>query len=74
LAYTFRRTNTYVTDGIGYYQEKSKPIQLIQKGEEVNIPHGIEHWHAASHDNEFTPIAINPNTKRNCGMIGKRNE
>jgi quercetin dioxygenase-like cupin family protein len=27
-----------VTDGTGYYQEKGKPIQLIRKGDVVNIP------------------------------------
>lgn len=53
-----------VTDGVGYYQEKGKPVQLIRKGEVVNIPPGIEHWHGASHDNEFTHIAINPNTQK----------
>ena len=52
-----------VTDGLGYYQEKGKPIQLIHKGDVINIPPGIEHWHGASHDNEFTHIAINPNTQ-----------
>jgi quercetin dioxygenase-like cupin family protein len=53
-----------VTDGIGYYQEKGRPIQLIHKGDVVNIPPDIEHWHGASHDNEFTHIAINPNTQK----------
>jgi quercetin dioxygenase-like cupin family protein len=53
-----------VTDGIGYYQEKGKPIQLIRKGDVVNIPPDIKHWHGASHDSEFTHIAVNPNTQR----------
>ena len=53
-----------VTDGIGYYQEKGKPIQLIRKGNVVNIPPDVEHWHGASHDSEFTHIAINPNTQK----------
>ena len=52
-----------VTEGIGYYQEKGKPIQLICKGAVVNIPPDVVHWHGASHDNEFTHIAINPNTQ-----------
>ena len=52
------------TDGIGYYQEKGKPIQLLRKGDVVNIPPDIEHWHGASHDNEFTHIAVNPNTQK----------
>ncbi|HEU5165293.1 MAG TPA: cupin domain-containing protein [Chitinophagaceae bacterium] len=53
-----------VTDGIGYYQEKGKPIQLIRKGDVVNIPPDIEHWHGASHESGFTHIAVNPNTQK----------
>ena len=52
------------TDGIGYYQEKGKPIQLLRKGEVVNIPPDVVHWHGASTDSEFTHIAINPNTQK----------
>ncbi len=52
------------TDGIGYYQEKGKPIQLLRKGDVVNIPPDIVHWHGASPDSEFTHIAINPNTQK----------
>jgi len=52
------------TDGIGYYQEKGKPIQLLRKGDVVNIPPDVVHWHGASHDSEFTHIAINPNTQK----------
>jgi len=53
-----------VTNGIGYYQEKGKPIQLLRKGDVVNIPPDVEHWHGASPDSEFTHIAINTNTKK----------
>ena len=52
------------TDGIGYYQEEGKPIQLLRKGDVVNIPPDIVHWHGASPDSEFTHIAINPNTQK----------
>jgi quercetin dioxygenase-like cupin family protein len=52
------------TDGIGYYQEKGKPIQLLRKGDVVNIPPDVEHWHGASPDSEFTHIAINTNTQK----------
>ena len=51
------------TDGIGYYQEKSKPIQLLHTGDVVKILPGVEHWHGASPDSEFTHIAINMNTQ-----------
>ena len=53
-----------VTDGIGYYQEKAKPIQLIRKGDVINIPPDVEHWHGASHDSKFTHIAVNLNTQK----------
>ena len=53
-----------VTDGIGYYQEKGKAIQLIRKGDVVKIFPGVVHWHGASPDCELTHIAINTNTQK----------
>lgn len=47
-----------VTSGIGYYQEKGNPIQLIQKGDVVMIKPDILHWHGASPDSQMTHIAI----------------
>ncbi len=52
------------TDGIGYYQEKGKPIQLLHKGDVVRIAPDVVHWHGASPDSEFTHIAINTNTDK----------
>ncbi|HMI08332.1 MAG TPA: cupin domain-containing protein [Flavobacterium sp.] len=34
-----------VTDGIGYYQEKGKTIQLLHKGDVVKILPDVKHWH-----------------------------
>lgn len=45
-------------DGIGYYQEKGKPVEIIRKGEVVKCPHNIPHWHGASPDSEFIQVAI----------------
>ena len=53
-----------VTDGIGYCQEKGKPIQLLRKGDLVKILPDLEHWHGASPGSEFTHIAINTNTQK----------
>lgn len=53
-----------VTDGSGYYQEKGKPAQLIQKGDVVRIPLDTEHWHGASPNSGLTHIAISPNTDK----------
>jgi quercetin dioxygenase-like cupin family protein len=52
------------TNGIGYYQERGKPIQLLNAGDIVKIPPAVEHWHGASPNSEFTHIAINPNTEK----------
>jgi quercetin dioxygenase-like cupin family protein len=52
------------TDGIGYYQEKGKPIQLLHKGDVVKILPDVVHWHGASPDSEFTHIAVNTNTQK----------
>jgi quercetin dioxygenase-like cupin family protein len=53
-----------VTDGIGYYQEKGKPIQILHKGDVVKIPPDTVHWHGATPDSEFTHIAVNSNTQK----------
>jgi quercetin dioxygenase-like cupin family protein len=53
-----------VTEGTGYFQEKDKPIQLLRKGDVVQILPNVEHWHGASPDSEFTHIAISTNTQK----------
>ncbi|MEP6676197.1 MAG: cupin domain-containing protein [Ferruginibacter sp.] len=47
-----------ITDGKGFYQEKGKQAQNLKKGDVVNIPEDIEHWHGASPDNDFVHIAV----------------
>jgi len=53
------------TSGEGYYQEKGKPIRLVKKGDVVEIHPDVIHWHGATHDSEFTHIAIS--TKAGSG-------
>lgn len=48
-----------VTDGKGYYQERSKPARSLAKGDVVVIPSQVEHWHGAAKDSRFTHIAVN---------------
>ncbi|GAA4454527.1 cupin domain-containing protein [Nibrella saemangeumensis] len=48
--------------GIGYYQEKGKPIQILRKGDAVKCPPNVPHWHGASPTVEFRQVAIIPNT------------
>lgn len=50
-----------VTEGKGFYQEKGKSAQHIQKGDIVKIPPGVEHWHGASSSSGLTHIAISLN-------------
>jgi quercetin dioxygenase-like cupin family protein len=53
-----------VTDGVGYFQEKGKPIQILHKGDVVTILPDVEHWHGASAGSGFTHIAISTNTQK----------
>jgi quercetin dioxygenase-like cupin family protein len=52
------------TDGTGYYQEKGKSIQLLNKGDVVTIAPDLVHWHGATPDSEFMHIAISTNTQK----------
>lgn len=47
-----------VTEGEGWYQEKGKPAQRIKKGDVVNIPENVEHWHGATATSKMVHIAI----------------
>ncbi len=50
-----------ITEGIGYYQERDKPVQVVHKGEVIKCAPGVEHWHAATPDSEFAYLAITGN-------------
>ncbi len=47
-------------DGVGYYQEKGKELQILRQGDVVRCPPDVEHWHGASHDDWFVQVAITP--------------
>lgn len=47
-----------VTDGVGYYQEKGKPAQLLNVGDVVTIPPDVVHWHGAAPQSQFTHIGM----------------
>ncbi|MBR1645005.1 MAG: cupin domain-containing protein [Bacteroidales bacterium] len=47
-----------VTDGVGLYQEEGKAAQVLRKGDVVQIPAGVRHWHGATKDNWFSQIVI----------------
>lgn len=46
------------TGGVGYYQEEGKPAQIIRKGDVVECPEGVRHWHGAAPDSWFSQIVI----------------
>lgn len=37
-----------ITDGIGYYQERGLPKQIVKKGDVIKCLPNVEHWHGAS--------------------------
>ncbi|HEY6082484.1 MAG TPA: cupin domain-containing protein [Chitinophagaceae bacterium] len=47
-----------VTAGEGFYQDKGKPAQRIRKGDVVNIPENVEHWHGATANSKMVHLAI----------------
>lgn len=47
-----------VTDGEGFYQERGKAAQRIRKGDVVNIPENVDHWHGATGKTQMVHIAI----------------
>ncbi len=52
-----------IMQGSGYYQEKGKPIQIVHKGEIIKCLPGVEHWHGASPESDFTYLATTPAQK-----------
>jgi quercetin dioxygenase-like cupin family protein len=50
-----------ITEGVGYYQERGKPVQLAKKGDVIKCPADAEHWHAATPDSSFAYIATTMN-------------
>lgn len=52
------------TDGVGYYQEKGKPERRLQRGDVVEIPPDVIHWHGAAPDSSFMHIGISPQTEK----------
>ena len=47
-----------VTAGEGFYQERGKPARRLRKGDTVNIPANVKHWHGAAPDSWFQHIAL----------------
>jgi 4-carboxymuconolactone decarboxylase len=52
-----------ITEGSGYYQEKGKAIQIVNKGEVVKCMPNVEHWHGATPGSNFAYIGVTPTQK-----------
>ena len=50
-------------EGVGIYQERGKKAQLLKKGDVVDIPATVEHWHGATEHSAFEHIAITDSSK-----------
>jgi 4-carboxymuconolactone decarboxylase len=51
-----------VTNGAGYYQEQGGPIQLLRRGDVVEIGPDVVHWHGATPSGVFTHVAVVTNS------------
>lgn len=52
-----------ILDGKGYYQERGKPVQIVNKGDVIKCTQGLQHWHAAATHSGVTYLAITGNKK-----------
>lgn len=53
-----------ITDGVGYHQIKGQPRQTLKKGDIVQCPPNVEHWHGVSPDTGMLQMYILPNTEK----------
>lgn len=53
-----------ITAGVGYHQQKGKPIEIMRKGDVVKCPPNVEHWHGASPDSTLHQMYIIPHTEK----------
>jgi 4-carboxymuconolactone decarboxylase len=49
-----------IIEGTGYYQEKAKPAQIVQKGDIVKCLPNVEHWHGSTPNSGVTYLAVSP--------------
>nr|WP_319265978.1 cupin domain-containing protein [uncultured Draconibacterium sp.] len=47
-----------VLAGEGFYKAEGEPVQKIKKGDVVNIPPNVNHWHGAAANSEFVHVAL----------------
>ncbi|MGI5070360.1 cupin domain-containing protein [Treponema pectinovorum] len=44
--------------GVGLYQEEGKPAIIIRKGDVIQIPAGVRHWHGSTKNSWFQQIVV----------------
>jgi alkylhydroperoxidase/carboxymuconolactone decarboxylase family protein YurZ len=47
-----------VLGGVGYYQQRGERVRVLRKGETVQCPPNVEHWHGAANDAWFVQLAM----------------
>ena len=56
--------------GVGLYQEEGKDAIIIRKGDVIQIPEGVNHWHGSTKDSWFQQIVV---YDKNWKPIGNEN-
>ncbi len=51
-----------ITNGVGFYQEKGKDVQVVRAGDVIKCPPNVEHWHGATPKSAVTYLAIGGST------------
>nr|WP_319400738.1 cupin domain-containing protein [uncultured Carboxylicivirga sp.] len=47
-----------VLAGEGFYKAEGQPVQKLKKGDVVNIPPHVNHWHGAAAGSKFVHVAL----------------
>jgi 4-carboxymuconolactone decarboxylase len=50
-----------ITEGVGFYQERNQPVQVVRKHDVVKCQPGVEHWHGATPEGAFAYLAVTGN-------------
>jgi quercetin dioxygenase-like cupin family protein len=53
-----------IPDGEGYHQVEGHPTQKMRKGDVIECPPNVKHWHGATENNSLTQMYILPNTEK----------
>ena len=54
-----------ILDGEGFYQEEGKPKRLIKRGDVINTPANVKHWHGATQDSKLVHLSVTTKNGKN---------